>query len=222
MNTVILVPVFNEGVTFLRWFPRLRSVAEKMKAEIIVVDDGSQQRLQLSGVVLLRHQVNCGAGAAVMTGISYARENGAERVFTIDGDGQHDPEDLLRLNDALEQGQADLVNGSRFLMRQPVPLSRRIGNAFANVLTFFLSGFWLTDSQSGMKGFSQKALEHLDLRSAGYEWCTEVFREANWYRWHTQEVPISVRYTPYSLQKGQCFAVGMDMVIRLVARSLLR
>jgi lysozyme family protein len=73
-----------------------------------------------------------------------------------------------------------------------------------------------------MKGFSKRALEKIEVQTAGYEWCSDIFREANWYGLKIEEVPISVSYNLYSLNKGQSFAIGIDMVMRLVMRSLWR
>lgn len=248
MNIFILVPVFNEGEAFREWLPGLFSVAREIGARLVVVDDGSFSALQKkrssvqgprSSVVWLRHDVNCGVGAAIGTGLEYAKRNGADMVLTIDGDGQHDAEDLLVIYDELKnweeqkgQGPGErvqgkganglIVNGSRFLKRQSIPLFRRLANKAANVITYLLSGFWLTDSQSGMKGFSKHALEQLEIVTPGYEWCTDVFREANWYGFQVTEAPISVSYNSYTLNKGQNFAIGLDMLMRLMVRSLIR
>ncbi|MDP3975779.1 MAG: glycosyltransferase family 2 protein [bacterium] len=238
-NICIVVPVYNEGKVFQQWLPSLLSVALEVGAGVVVVVDGGEGGEEFgvwSGelgvkngewagcerMIFLRHLVNCGVGAAVMTGIEFARRQGAGLVLTIDGDGQHDPEDLRTLLAELKKGSADIVNGSRFLKHQSIPVLRRIYNFLSNVIVFLVAGFWLSDSQSGMKGFSARALKKLDLHSAGYEWCTEVFQEANWYGFSVQEVPISVKYTRHSLGKGQSFAVGVDMIIRLMVRSLLR
>lgn len=230
------MPVYNEGKVFQEWLPKLLNVAESMGAKVVVVDDGSDERdfslteagfgrpacRQAGMTKVLRHEVNCGVGAAVATGMEFAKRQGAEMIVTIDGDGQHDPRDLRLLIDTLKQGGADIVNGSRFLKKQKIPTSRRVANFLANVITFLLSGFWVTDSQSGMKGFSKKALEKIEVQTAGYEWCSDIFREANWYGLKIEEVPISVSYNLYSLNKGQSFAIGIDMVMRLVMRSLWR
>jgi len=228
MKIFIIVPVYNEGRVFQEWLPGLLKVAEEISAEVVVVDDGSDPvrsseivvRSKNSNYQLLRHEVNCGVGAAIATGLEYARRNGAEMVLTIDGDGQHDPEDLRELVLVLAAGQTDVVNGSRFLKKQWVPWSRRVANFLGNIVTYLLSGFWMTDSQSGMKGFSKKALDTIEIQTAGYEWCTDIFREANWYGLKLTEVPISVLYNQYTLNKGQNLAIGIDMVIRLALRSL--
>jgi len=213
MKIFVLVPVYNEGKVFEEWLPSLLEVAKDIKANVVVIDDGSidgqcsfDSRLSTFDYRLLCHPVNCGVGAAIATGMEYARAQGAELVLTIDGDGQHDPEDLKLVLAELKQGRADIVNGSRFMKKQKIPFLRRVANFLANVITFILSGFWLSDTQTGMKGFSQKALKKLEIESAGYEWCTEIFREASWYKLKVREVPISVKYNLYTLYKGQSFA----------------
>jgi len=222
-DIVILVPVYDEGKVFEAWLPRLLCVAERLQAQVVVIDDGSKVPLKaVKGVVLLRHEVNCGVGAAIGTGLNYARSQGASMVLTIDGDGQHDPKDLPRLVEVLQSGRVDIVNGSRFLQRQSIPVSRRVANGLANVITWILSGFWLSDSQSGMKGFVGPGLKKLEIMTPGYEWCSDVFREASWYGLRLEERPISVLYNSYTLNKGQSFAVGIDMVFRLAIRSLWR
>lgn len=225
MKVFILVPVFNEGKVFLDFFPRLLAVSQRLNAQLVVIDDGSKVPISLAEnqqVVTLRHPVNCGVGAAVNTGLRYARRMNADFVITIDGDGQHNPDDLAVVLSKMQTSPVDIVNGSRFLKKQAIPFTRRMANAFANLLTFLLSGFWLTDTQSGIKGVNKSALKQLELLSPGYEWCTDIFREANWYGLQVSEVPVSVSYSDYTLKKGQNFATGIDMLMRLVLRSLSR
>lgn len=222
-SIMILVPVYDEGKVFERWLQGLLPVACELEAQVVVIDDGSRIPVKVpEEVVLLRHEVNCGVGAAIGTGLRYARSKSADIVLTIDGDGQHDPRDLLPLTSALRAGEGDIVNGSRFLKPQAIPFSRRVANFLGNIITWMLSGIWVSDSQSGMKGFAGKGLEKLEIMTAGYEWCTDIFREANWHDLKVREVPISVLYNSYTLNKGQNFAVGVDMVVRLAVRSLFR
>jgi len=101
-------------------------------------------------------------------------------------------------------------------------MTRRMGNFGGNIITFLLSGYWVSDSQSGMKGFTKNAIQNMIELSAGYEWCTDVFRVANWYHFRVSEVPISVVYNLYTMRKGQGLAVGLDMIVRLVVKSLLK
>lgn len=229
MKTVVIVPVYNEKKIFIEWLSSLFPVLQEMGAELIIIDDGSIPKVQVSGdrfqgqrMHILRHPVNCGVGAALQTGLEYARSLGAKMVFTIDGDGQHNARDLLVLYKKIVQKEADVINGSRFLKQQSIPLFRRWANRCANVVTFLLSGFWVSDSQSGMKAFSQRALAEMNLYSTGYEWCIDVFRIASEKGLTIKEVPVSVLYNTYSLNKGQNFALGLDMLFRLMIRSLTR
>lgn len=255
------MPVFNEGSVFEDWFPGLLGVAERIGAQVVVIDDGSGEKVQVlrakgqEGIGLrgerglggwrglgrededegmthstslrarfkvLRHPVNCGVGAALQTGLEYVRHFDPDFVLTIDGDGQHDPEDLLSLYKEIKAGGIDIVNGSRFLKKQSIPFVRRVANFLGNIVNFSLSGYWLSDSQSGMKGFSKKALAELRNFSPGYEWCLDVFRIANWNAFKLKEVSVSVLYNSYTLNKGQAFSIGIDMVFRLIIRSLMR
>ena len=226
----ILVPVYNEGKAFLEWLPGLMEVAGDLQALVIVVDDGSERvcltneqiQRDFPGVTLLRHGVNCGVGAAIGTGLAFASRLQVEYVLTIDGDGQHDAEDLKLVLHELKKSDGDIVNGSRFLKVQKIPLLRRWANGAANFLTFVMSGMKVTDSQSGMKGFSRQVIEGLQLSNPGYEWCLDVFREASWKGWSVKEVPISVSYSDYSTRKGQGIAVGLDMLTRLMVKALLK
>src|SRR5258708_5862602 len=138
----LVIPYYNEGprlATFLqrldRAWPELRTqVGERAQAaHCVVVDDGSNPSelaaLRNLGFSVLRHPVNLGQGAALQTGIQYARDRLRADLFaTLDSDGQHRPEDLPGLVKVLEKDQADIVFGSRFVdhaAAQEIPSSRR-------------------------------------------------------------------------------------------------
>jgi UDP-N-acetylglucosamine---dolichyl-phosphate N-acetylglucosaminyltransferase len=237
----ILVPVYNEDSEILNSFlESLLKVAERYEARVVVIDDGTTRKTvkvsakDRENVSVLRHMVNCGVGAAIQTGLEYVRQFDAELVVTVDGDGQHEAEDVAKVIDSLLNKEGDVISGSRFYPQQfsifnfqfsnnkGIPLVRQVFNFLGNVVTWMLSGIWLSDSQSGMKGFSRRALGLLSIKSAGYEWCSEVARECSWYGLSIKEIPISVKYTAYSLSKGQSFSVGLETVFKLVVRALMR
>jgi hypothetical protein len=119
--------------------------------------------------------------------------------------------------------ESDIVIGSRFLNHgNSVPAMRRVFNRIANIITFFLAGIMLTDSQSGLKAFSRKALETIKMSANGFEFSSEIIREAHYYQLSITEVPVSVVYTPYSLSKGQNLSTGLTTVFRLIIRTLMR
>ena len=92
----------------------------------------------------------------------------------------------------------------------------------ANIITFVLAGVYLTDTQSGLKALSRKALEKICITANGYEFCSEIIREAKYYKLDIIEIPVSVIYTPYSLSKGQNLSTGLTTVFKLIVRTLMR
>lgn len=219
MRTVAVVPAFNEA-------QRLSAVLDGVVGvvhRVLVIDDGSADGTaavaQRCGALVLRHALTRGAGAATMTGILAARRLGAEVVVTIDADGQHDPRDLRAVLAPILAGQADLVIGSRFLLSQAVPWSRRLFNRIANVVTFLFTGVWCSDSQSGFKAFGPRALCEISLRLDGYGFCSEIIREAHIHAWRVVEVPVRICYSPETLRKGQHFGSGVVTFLKLLLRA---
>ncbi len=217
-----VIPGFNEatriGDVVLQTLPFVDGV--------IVVDDGSSDDTAgvaaSSGARVLRHFENGGAGAATMTGLEAARRMGADTVVTLDADGQHDPHDIPRLLEPLKRGEADIVFANRFGQKNKIPAVRRLFNAIGNVLTFVVTGIWSSDSQCGFKAFGPTALREVDLRMRGFEFCTEIVREAAQHRWRIQEVPTKVLYSEYTLAKGQSFSNGIKTALKILLRSFLR
>ena len=139
---------------------------------VIVVDDGStDQTAEIAGqagATVIRHEENCGKAEAVNTGLARAREMDAAVVVLIDADGQHDPAEIPALIAPLDAQQADIVVGSRFLsVRSPIPRWRILGQHALTVATNVASGVPLTDSQSGFRALSRKALQSLVFRPGG-------------------------------------------------------
>lgn len=131
-------------------------------ADVLVVDDGSTdataEEARAAGALVASHAVNLGYGAALQTGYRYALRHGYDAVLQLDADGQHDPESIPRLLEALER--ADVVVGSRFLgvgSYRP-PLARRLGMRLFGLVGSLLSGKRLTDPTSGYQAISREAL----------------------------------------------------------------
>lgn len=219
---VAVIPAYNEGARVAG----IVRAAKKYVGDVVVVDDGSSDdtaaHAEKAGARVVRHPENCGAGAATMTGIEAARALGADIVVTLDGDEQHDPTDIPRLLQPILDGKADLAFGNRFGQRNRIPFIRRVFNGLGNVVTFLATGKWVDDSQCGFKAFGPRALGEVSIRMSGYEFCTEIVREAATHKWRTVQVPIKVLYSEYTLAKGQSFAHGVKTALKILLRSFLR
>jgi len=161
----IVIPAFNESESIAAVVSALRAAAAWR--EIIVVDDGSSDgtgdRAEAAGATVVRHPYNIGNGAAVKNGIRRAT---GEYVLIVDADGQHPPEDALRLVEKL--GTYDLVVGARSIETQATQ-ARRAGNGALNWLASYLSGRNIPDLTSGFRGARTSGLrEFLHLLPNGF------------------------------------------------------
>jgi polyprenyl-phospho-N-acetylgalactosaminyl synthase len=175
---------------------------------VVVVDDGSSddtaERALAAQAVVLRHAVNLGQGAALQTGIAYALREGAAVIGTLDADGQHCAADLERMTEALLESGADVALGSRFLGRADgLPFARRLALMLAVAFTRRATGLRLTDVHNGLRVFTASAARRIRITYNGMAHASEILDEIARLGLRHIEVPVSVRYTGYSLAKGQ-------------------
>jgi glycosyltransferase involved in cell wall biosynthesis len=216
---VVLVPALNEAAVIA---DVLADIVRAGYPDIVVVDDGSAARThekarQVPGVTVLRHFINRGKGAAVKTGIEAAKLLDADIVVTMDGDGQHDPQDIPRLVQLVEEGY-DVVLGTRAMDRATMPAWKILANKSGNFFTWLLFGLWVRDSQSGFRAFSRRALELIETRTDRYEYDSEVIREISRHKLRFAELPVAVRYTRYSQSKAarQTLKGGLKTLFRML------
>lgn len=222
MRLAAVIPAYNEEKNI----GHIIQGVKKHTDNIIVIDDGSKDKTcqiaHRAGAKVYRHLINRGLGGALGTGIKAALLEGADIIVTLDADGQHDPEEIPELLKPIMEGRADIVIGSRFLKTQDMPLFRRSGNYFLNLVTFFLFGIWSTDSQSGMRAFNKKAAENLEIITSGMEVSSEIIKEIKFHKLRLKEVPIKAIYTSHSLSKGQGFFPGLKTLIKLFILKLTK
>jgi len=208
MKLAIIVPAYNEEKTIgavLKSIPqRFPRVSQK---EVVVVSDGSTDKtaeiaLQFRAT-LIEHYLNRGLGGALGTGFEYARKEGFDLVLTFDADGQHNPTDIWPVLRPIIHQQADVVIGSRLKDPQGMPWYRIVRIWGLNLITAIFFWVWSTDSQSGLRAFSKKALQKIDIQSDKMEVSSEFFYEIGRKGLKLIEVPIKSIYTDYSLRKGQ-------------------
>ncbi len=216
-HTFVVIPAKNEA----RYVPLLLSQLSSLGFNNLVVvndcstDETREHAESFPDVVVLDHVINLGPGAATQTGIAYAVSKNAQLIATIDADLQHNPEDLIRLVDHLENEDCDLVIGSRFKKENPIPFSRKVFNQIANVVSYMITGVYLSDSQSGLKIMSKDVAECLDLNYDGFEFCMEIIKQAKVHKHKISEIPIDVRYTPDTTKKGQNLKMGLRIISKL-------
>lgn len=199
MKLVVVIPSYNES-------KRISEVLDGVKEAnlpIIVVDDGSSDRTwdiaKRSGVLLIRHKINLGKGAALKTGCNKAFSLGYEGVILMDSDGQHKSTDLYKFKDALQKRGVDIAFGSRNLSLG-VPFIRFVSNKFASFLISVLFNIYLSDLLCGFRAITKDAYEKIDWESTGYDVETEMVVKTGKLGLKYCEVPVETVY--YDKFKG--------------------
>jgi len=221
----IVIPAFNEGAVIRA---TLRPLTE-LGYSVVVADDGSTDRtwshLRDLGVHRLRHPFNLGQGAALQSAVSYALSQGAKYIVHFDADGQHSVEDIPGLLAPVMAGRADVALGSRFLRREDweaVPPTRRLLLKSAVAVNWLLTGLWLTDAHNGARALSRKAAQRIMLRENGFAHATEILQQVRALGLRYVERPTRIRYTEYSLLKGQRFWHAFDVFVDLLIKRVFR
>jgi polyprenyl-phospho-N-acetylgalactosaminyl synthase len=216
----VVIPVFNEA-------PVLESVVRQVLAvfpNVVCVDDGSgdgsAEVVLQTGAHLVRHPVNLGQGAALQTGLSYARvQPGARYFVTYDADGQHRLEDAAAMLAVARSGQADVVLGTRFADHAAsVPLLKRVVLRVAVLLSPAGRRLKLTDAHNGLRVLTRPVADHLQITMNGMAHASEIVSYLGRSRWRVREIPVSIRYTEYSRSKGQSLLNGVNILFDLSVR----
>jgi glycosyltransferase involved in cell wall biosynthesis len=227
MKLLILIPAYNEETTIAKVIKAIpKKIAGVSEKKIFLIDDGSIDQTgaiaQKAGAKVLTHLINQGVGTATITGFEAAKIYGADVVVTLDGDGQHDPKEISKIVNLILKKKYDVVIGSRLLDRSKMPVYKSFGNFLMNWMTYALYGLWVRDSQSGFKGFSKKAVQKLNLTSHGYEICSEIIGEIHRLKLKFTEMPIKTIYTTYSKKRGQYPLNAVNIVLKLIIKSIVK
>lgn len=222
------MPAYNEAQVICSVVKKMAAVMDTSKHytyEIVIINDGSRdataQEASKTSATVINHILNSGAGGATLTGLSYARQNNFDIAITMDADGQHAPEDVLEGIKQLSKLNADLLIGSRLINNKGMSKTKVIGNTGLSVVTKLLFGVYVTDSQSGLRAYSRRAIDELDWKSTGYEFCSEMIWRAEQSDLSIAEYPIQAIYTDYSRSKGQNNWNGINIVKRLLKQRLV-
>ena len=194
MRVCILIPAYNGSRTIGELVQNLF----RYVGAVIVVDDGSYDDTYLkakdAGAVVLKHNKNRGKGAALRTGFEYAAGEGYEAVITIDADGQHDWRDVpLFINEA-ENGNADIILGTRMGNCEGMPFIRLLTNVVTSRIVSFLSRQKITDSQMGYRLIRREVLENVNLITSNYDMESEILLKAARKGFRITEIPVRTIY----------------------------
>jgi glycosyltransferase involved in cell wall biosynthesis len=222
-RATIVIAAYNEG-------PCIAEVVGELITQypdVVVVDDGSEddtaQRARAAGACVLTHLVNRGQGAALQTGITYALAQGAEFIITFDADGQHDMADLPALVSPIARGEAEISLGSRFLSRrEKIPATRRLILFLAVLFMRVTSRVRLSDAHNGLRAFSRRAARMLDLKLDRMAHASEIVDQIVASGLPYVEVPVRIRYTDYSLKKGQKSTAAIRVAFDYLMGRLIR
>ena len=196
MKVTIGIPAYNEEKNIAKIITKLKKITDS----IIVCDDGSSDMTseiaKNLGVIVISHKKNMGYGAAIRTIFEKSAEIGSDILVTFDADGQHRIEDVSRVLHPLENSEADIVIGSRFLGKQSnVPNYRKLGIKVITQITNSSIKTKLTDSQSGFRAYSKQVLSKISLSEIGMGISTEILIKASSGGLRITEVPITILYS---------------------------
>lgn len=229
---IVAIPAYNEA----HFIVGIVTNAKRYASQIIVVDDGStdgtRQAADASGALVLRHEMNEGYGISIRHCFKSARENNADILVTIDGDGQHNPAEIPKLIDPILRGEADLVIGSRFhkspqgtpiSLQTGMPRYRKLGIAIINWLFNIGSRVKVSDAQSGFRAYSRSVFDNMVLTERGMAISVEILEKAREKGAIFKEVSICCNYELNShslnpLSHGLTVALSL---IRLRFKTLL-
>jgi glycosyltransferase involved in cell wall biosynthesis len=218
-RVLVAIPCYNEGLTIGSLVLKARAHAD----EVLVVDDGSTDDTaaiaRLSGASVLVHARQQGKGAGVLHAMEYARDHGYDVLVLIDGDGQHNADEIPAVAAPVLEAGADLVIGSRFLgTDDEIPLYRRFGQQVLNVFTNASADYRSTDSQSGFRALSSRALEATaGFVSEGYNVESDMIAYLSARGLAIAEVPISVRYEVPHKHKKNPLTHGLGVLSNIAA-----
>jgi glycosyltransferase involved in cell wall biosynthesis len=214
-QVTVIIPAYNEQIS-------IGSVVLKAKQyvdRVIVVDDGSSDKTveigELAGAEVISHQTNMGKGIAFKTGFKAAEDS--DIIVTLDGDGQHHPSDIPKIINPIIDGEADIVNGSRYLngKEKNTPVYRRVGQTVLDKATNFNARSNITDSQSGFRAFAKHTIPAFRFDQTGYGIESEMLIEASKAGFKIKEVEIGVRYDVNS-SKLNPVSHGVGVLVKIL------
>ena len=206
----VIIPVYNEENNIVSVIKKVR----KYTQNIIVIDDGSEdntaKKAKEAGATVLKHIVNMGKGAAARTGCDYAYRLNFDQIILIDGDNQHNPEEIPNFIEQLKM--ADIVFGCRRFDKN-MPLILRLGNQGINWITRILYNIDVKDTQGGYRAFNTKIYKKIRWRACDYSMESEMIAHAGKNKLKYSQILIQTIYC--DKYKGTTIIDGLKIVFNM-------
>ena len=194
MKVCMVIPTYNESKEIGDIVKRLR----KQNLEVVVIDDGSADDTSLiasrSGATVIRNQINEGKGSSLIKGFDYAIKNNFDAVITMDGDGQHIPEETSNFIEAAQNSPAALFIGDRMRESKGMPVIRWLTNKFMSWLISKAIGQYIPDTQCGFRLIKMGALKKIQLKTTKYETESEIIIKTSKAGYQIKSIPIKTVY----------------------------
>lgn len=194
MKTCVIIPTYNESNSIAKLVQEIK----KQNLEVVIIDDGSSdntaQIAENNGAVVLRNETNQGKGASLSRGFNYSLESGYEAVITMDGDGQHLPEDIPYFMRLAKYSDSGIVIGNRMQKTKNMPLERILTNKFMSWLISLIAKQTIPDSQCGFRLIKKDVLEKVRLSTTKYETESEILIRGSRLGFKIESVPIKAIY----------------------------
>ena len=210
-----ILPAYNEDISI----GSIVISTLKYVDNVFVIDDGSTDNTseiaKLAGAEVISHPFNIGKGAALKTGFEAAKL--FDIIITIDSDGQHNPKDIPKLVTPIINGEADLINGSRYVNgnKKDTPSYRRIGQTVLDKATNLNGGLNITDSQSGFRAFARHTIPAFRFSRSDFAIESEMLMDAANAGLRVKEVEINVRYDVDGSTKNPV-SHGVGVLMRVI------
>jgi glycosyltransferase involved in cell wall biosynthesis len=222
-NVAIIIPVYNEEEVIA---DVIKSVLKHFKYVVCVNDgskDGSLLEILKTGAYLVDHPINMGQGAALQTGIEFARQLPVDYFVTFDADGQHRIQDVKTMLKEIKTGKYDIILGSRFLGETiGMKTSKRIILKMAIQFSNITSGLKLTDTHNGLRVFNRTVAEGMQITLPDMAHASEILEIIADKKYKYKEIPVTIEYTDYSKAKGQSIInavnIGFDTLLRKISK----
>ena len=179
MLKIACIPAYNEEKPIGDVIKKSLNYVDK----VIVCDDGSRDltstKAKEANAIVIKHEKNLGKGAALKSLFKYALNVNADVVVTIDGDGQFLPEEIDKIIKPIIENDYDIVIGNRFDDHKEMPSYRKAGNKMLDKITKMAADLPFTDTQSGFRAYSKKAIESISFTIDGFGVDSEIIIDAS-------------------------------------------